>query len=87
MANFFADTETARRSCFSGEICLSKSQRMLGSRDSEETFRVRRLPLCSFENDRLCGRAGPRIRRCDEHHYGRGRMSFNGREIEHAEWL
>ncbi len=35
---------------------------------TQETLRVKRLPMCSFENDRLCGRAGPRTRRFDEHH-------------------
>ena len=164
--NLLADTETTRRSCSSvGIPPLEIAAPVWLARDSEDTLRVKRLPMCSFENDRLCGRAGPRIRRYDEHHdenrpsilaspllalasknswtllegsssstrcnnlhlkdpghvralswlrwayysppaslrlycvytsadiivcycpYGWGRLSFNGREIEHAEWL
>ena len=38
------------------------------ARDSEDTLRAKRLPMRSFENDRLFGRAGPRTRRYDEHY-------------------
>ena len=64
-----ADTETTRRSCSSvGIPPLEIASPVWLARDSEDTLRVKRLPMCSFENDRLCGRAGPRIRRYDEHH-------------------
>ena len=68
-ANLLADTETARRSCSSvGIPPLEIAAPCWLARDSEDTLRVKRLPMCSFENDRLCGRAGPRTLRYDEHH-------------------
>ncbi len=67
--NLLADTETTRRSCSSvGIPPLEIAAPVWLARDSEDTIRVKRLPMCSFENGRLCGRAGPRIRRYDEHH-------------------
>ena len=62
--NLLADTETACRSCSPvGIPPLEIAAPVWLARDSEDTLRVKRLPMCSFENDRLCGRAGPRIRR------------------------
>ena len=67
--NLLADTETTRRSCSSvGIPPLEIAAPVWLARDSEDTLRVKRLPMCSFDNDRLCGRAGPRTRRYDEHH-------------------
>ena len=67
--NLLADTETTRRSCSSvGILPLEIAAPVWLARDSEDTLRVKRLPMRSFENDRLCGRAGPRIWRYDEHH-------------------
>ena len=67
--NFLADTETARRSCsLVGIPPLEIAAPIWLAHDSEDALRVKRLSMCSFENDRLCGRAGPRIRRFDENH-------------------
>ena len=41
---------------------------VLSVRDSEATLRVKRLPMCTFENGRLFGRASLFTRRLDEHH-------------------
>jgi len=66
--NLHADTETTRRPCSSvGIPPLEIEAPVWLARDSEDTLRVKRLPVCSFDNDRLCGRAGPRTRRYDEH--------------------
>ena len=68
-ANLLADTETTRRSCSSvGIPPLEIAAPVWLARDSEDTLRAKRLPMFSFENGRLCGRAGPRTRRYDEHH-------------------
>ncbi len=67
--NLLADTEAARRSCSSvGIPPLENTAPVWLARDSEDTLRVKRLPVCSFENGRLRGRACPRTRRSDEHH-------------------
>jgi hypothetical protein len=62
-ANLLTDTETSRRSYSSvGIPPLEIAAPVWLARDSEDTLRVKRLPMCSFENGRLCGHAGPMMK-------------------------
>ena len=68
MVNFLlADTKTTRRSCSSGGIRPLEIAALLlfGLLVIRRTL-FKRNPICGFEDDRLCGRAGPHIRRFDE---------------------
>ena len=64
-----ADTKTTRRSCSSvGIRPLEIAAPVLFGLLVIRRTLFKRNPICGFENDRLCGRAGPHIRRFDELH-------------------
>ena len=62
-----ADTKTTRRSCSSvGIRPLEIAAPVLFGLLVIRRTLFKRNPICGFEGDRLCGRAGPHIRRFDE---------------------
>ena len=64
-----ADTKTTRRSCSSvGIRPLEIAAPVLFGLLVIRRALFKRNPICGFEDDRLCGRAGPHIRRFDELH-------------------